>query len=220
MQGRLVNGSVGKIIDFIGVSEANQQCVEIAQLAPAGVEEATHLSEDFKIAERRRKQRGEHRLVQMTSTKNMFGAHTAWPLVQFTNGTKLLCAPLEFNVEGMVGNLEARRLQVSLLRGSYPSCLCHSQVPLMLSWAITVHKSQGQSIERLCVDLTKTFECGQGLWFGSCSRQLFISAVILAYVALSRATNLETLEVRGFDPVKCGAHYDMCRVHLLTLTLE
>lgn len=32
----------------------------------------------------------------------------------------------------------------------------------MLAWAITVHKSQGQSIERLHVDLTRVFEYGQG----------------------------------------------------------
>lgn len=35
------------------------------------------------------------------------------------------------------------------------------QIPLILSWAMTVHKSQGQSIERLRVDLAGTFETGE-----------------------------------------------------------
>ena len=72
----------------------------------------------------------------------------------------------------------------------------------MLAWAITVHKSQGQSIERLHVDLSRTFEYGQGRYpqlHGLLRRCLFPPS---AYVALSRATKLETLEVRGFDPFK------------------
>ena len=71
-----------------------------------------------------------------------------------------------------------------------------TQVPLILAWAITIHKSQGQTIPRLYVDLNRVFECGQ------------------AYVALSRCTDPSCLQVIGFnkDIVKvdlnCLNYYD------------
>ena len=62
-----------------------------------------------------------------------------------------------------------------------------SQIPLKLAWAITVHKSQGMSIDYLKVDLSKVFADGQ------------------TYVALSRARSKEGLEVRGFSDEKVNA---------------
>jgi ATP-dependent DNA helicase PIF1 len=59
-----------------------------------------------------------------------------------------------------------------------------SIIPLKLAWAITIHKSQGQTIEFLHVDLSKVFCEGQ------------------AYVAISRATSLETLSITGLAPNK------------------
>lgn len=57
-----------------------------------------------------------------------------------------------------------------------------NQIPLLLSWALSIHKSQGQTISRLKVDLSKIFEIGQ------------------VYVALSRATSADTLEIVNFRP--------------------
>jgi ATP-dependent DNA helicase PIF1 len=57
---------------------------------------------------------------------------------------------------------------------------CRRQIPLILAWAVTIHKSQGQTIPRLRVDMSKVFETGQ------------------AYVAISRATDSESLQVVGY----------------------
>jgi hypothetical protein len=76
----------------------------------------------------------------------VFTKNQKWPLVRFTNGVLLLCAPLAFSVEGFRGNCEAHRLQV----------------PLILAWALSIHKSQGQTLARVKVNLNSVFEKGQG----------------------------------------------------------
>ena len=55
------------------------------------------------------------------------------------------------------------------------------QYPLILAWAITIHRSQSQTIPRLCVDMTGIFEVGQ------------------AYVALSRCPSPDNLQVTNFN---------------------
>ncbi|CAK5280080.1 unnamed protein product [Mycena citricolor] len=98
----------------------------------------------------------------------VFAKNQPWPLVCFTQECRMLCAPLYFSIEGVRGNCEAHR----------------TQVPLILAWALSIHKSQGQTLQRVRVDLDRVFEKGQ------------------AYVALSRATSMEHLEIANLQPSK------------------
>ena len=62
------------------------------------------------------------------------------------------------------------------------------QFPIKLGWAITIHKSQGMTIDYMQVDLMRCFAEG------------------MAYVALSRARTYEGLRVQNWNPsvIKCN----------------
>ena len=58
----------------------------------------------------------------------------------------------------------------------------------MLAWSLSIHKSQGQTLPKVKVDLRRVFERGQ------------------AYVALSRAVSRDGLQVLNFDKTRIKAH--------------
>ncbi|AJF98047.1 helicase [Pandoravirus inopinatum] len=62
------------------------------------------------------------------------------------------------------------------------------QVPLLLAWAMTIHKCQGMSLDRAVISMSGIFDCGQ------------------AYVALSRIRSLDGLSLDDFDPRAVRAH--------------
>ena len=89
------------------------------------------------------------------------------PKVKLRDGTHLYVTPETWSID----NDSAKPL------ASY------SQIPLCLAWAITVHKSQGMTLEAAEMDLSQTFEQGQG------------------YVALSRLKTLDGLRLLGLNDV-------------------
>lgn len=107
------------------------------------------------------------------------------PVVNFktnTDFTMILVKKEEFSVDQGRVPIPGRNVTETLTR---------EQLPLLLAWAMSIHKAQGQSIERLRVDLRKVFEKGQ------------------IYVALSRATNKQLLEVWNFDALKVSVSEDV-----------
>ncbi len=87
------------------------------------------------------------------------------PIVEIFSGRKIVVEKEDWSLENDDGKILATV----------------SQIPLRLAWAITVHKSQGMSLDYAEIDLSKTFETGQG------------------YVALSRVRSTKGLKLIGFN---------------------
>ena len=66
-----------------------------------------------------------------------------------------------------------------------------AQLPLRLAWAITIHKSQGMSIDAAEIDLSQAFTPGMG------------------YVALSRLRSLDGVFLRGLNQTALLLHPDI-----------
>ncbi|XP_064415803.1 ATP-dependent DNA helicase PIF1 [Latimeria chalumnae] len=86
------------------------------------------------------------------------------------------------HVRFLCGVTEVIKTERWMLKAAGGIYLSRQQLPLKLAWAISIHKSQGMSLDCVEISLARVFESGQ------------------AYVALSRARSLEGLRVLDFDP--------------------
>lgn len=103
-----------------------------------------------------------------------FDRFTSQPVVKIRNGQSIKVEPMDWTVEEN-GQVKARVMQL----------------PLRLAWAITIHKSQGISLDEAVIDLGEVFEFGQG------------------YVALSRVRRLPGLHLLGWNERAFQVHPDI-----------
>jgi len=109
-----------------------------------------------------------------------FSKKTNYPIVEFNNGALLTIAPEVWALEKF--DVEKREIVTEAEM---------SQVPLLLAWAITIHKSQGMTLDKVKCDLSKVFADGQ------------------IYVALSRVKTLDGLHIDGLDFNRIRANPDI-----------
>lgn len=105
-----------------------------------------------------------------------FERGTNYPEVETKDGRRIIAAPTEWAVE------EGGKVRAQI-----------TQVPLRLAWAITIHKSQGQSLDTAAIDLARAFEYGQG------------------YVALSRVRTLAGISLLGWNEHALRVHPKVAR---------
>lgn len=104
----------------------------------------------------------------------VIGFDQQFPVVELTNGKKVTVTQntWSLNEDGLV------RAQIT-------------QLPIRLAWAITIHKSQGMSLDAAQIDLSKTFTYGMG------------------YVALSRVRSIGGLYINGANRMAFQLHPDI-----------
>jgi ATP-dependent DNA helicase PIF1 len=96
---------------------------------------------------------------------------SGYPIVRTTDGLSLTVEPMEWQLE------EGGKFVAGI-----------AQVPLRLAYAMTVHKSQGMSMDSAVIDLSRAFEYGQG------------------YVALSRVRRLSGVYLTGLNARALEVH--------------
>lgn len=93
-----------------------------------------------------------------------FEQGSKYPIIETKRGERITIEPVDWVIE------ENGKQKASI-----------TQIPLRLAWAITIHKSQGMSMDAAVMDLREVFEYGQG------------------YVALSRVRTLDGLHILGWN---------------------
>ncbi|AMN50085.1 AAA family ATPase [Psychrobacter sp. P2G3] len=159
------NGTMGELIGFAAVKVDDSK-----DNSDPLIEEDGSTDSDTDTAKNKSKDKEKPKAKKLTTQK--------MPVVRLNSGREVIAEPEEWIIEDETGDVLASYLQV----------------PLCLAWAITIHKSQGMTLDAAEIDLSRTFELGQG------------------YVALSRLKSLAGLQLLGMndmslqlDPLARGA---------------
>ena len=162
------NGTMGTIVDFAPLILENG-------LNPKQADEDDEADEDGADT---------HKKTDIDATEDTAADSTKaieqqrYPVVELNDGRKVTVEYDVWRIDDEEGEILA----------------AYYHMPLTLAWAITIHKSQGMTLDAAEIDLSKTFEKGQG------------------YVALSRLKQLSGLQLLGLnelslqlDPLARGA---------------
>ena len=172
------NGTMGELIGFAAVKIDDGKDNSDALIEDDGDADTT--ADDKKTGDNKKTLKGKKSAAKkdVDQAKNKKPATQKMPVVRLNSGREVIAEPEEWIIEDETGEVLAS----------------YEQVPLCLAWAITIHKSQGMTLEAAEIDLSRTFELGQG------------------YVALSRLKSLAGLQLLGMndmslqlDPLARGA---------------
>jgi len=152
----------GKITTFEATTKGNKKLLDLLKNS-VRAEEQVYLKIGAKVMFV--KNNYEHGYINGTLGKVTGYSPEGFPCIKLSNGKELIAEPNEWSIEDDMGK----------------SLAAYKQIPIRLAWAITVHKSQGMTLDCAKIDLSRTFEKGQG------------------YVALSRLKSLEGLQLAGFN---------------------
>ena len=168
------NGTMGELIGFaaVKINDDKDNSDDLIEADDIGSDKDSDASNDKKTAKSvKDKAKKDKSKAKKPTTQKM-------PVVRLNTGREVIAEPEEWIIEDETGDVLAS----------------YEQVPLCLAWAITIHKSQGMTLEAAEIDLSRTFELGQG------------------YVALSRLKSLAGLQLLGMndmslqlDPLARGA---------------
>lgn len=171
------NGTMGELIGFAAVKVDDSQDNSDALIEnDEDIDNSTDNEEGTakRVKDKTKKDKDDDKKTAKTkkpTTQKM-------PVVRLNSGREVIAEPEEWIIEDETGEVLAS----------------YEQVPLCLAWAITIHKSQGMTLDAAEIDLSRTFELGQG------------------YVALSRLKSLAGLQLLGMndmslqlDPLARGA---------------